>query len=222
MEGEITESTLNWRIHSLLKRRLIKRQGRGVFALGETSQFVPEIDISVKKMHTQLNKQFPYAKICLWNTKIFNQWMLHQPSHFSTVVEVEKDAVESVFQFLQEHYDNVFLQPDKELMERYAIARPNVIIVLSLVSEAPTEQIHGTYTVTLEKLIVDVFCKPQIFAAQQGRDLAFIYDNIFAKYTINKNKLLRYADRRKKKEALLNYLITKTKFRHFYGKSAIS
>lgn len=222
IDSEISRSTLNWRIHSLVERKFIKRQGRGLFALGETTEFIPEIDSSLKKISTQLLKKFPYAKICLWNTKIINQWMLHQPSHFSTLVEAEKDAMESVFHYLQEHYNNVFLQPGKELLERYTISRPNAIIVLSLVSEAPTKELNNINTITLEKIIVDMFCEPDIFAAQQGRDLAIIYDNILSKYTINKNKLLRYADRRKKKEALLNYLNTKTKFRHIYGESAVS
>lgn len=221
-DSEISRSTLNWRIHSLVKKGIIKRRGRGLFALGESTEFAPEIDSSAKKMYTQVKKQFPYVKICFWNTKIFNQWMLHQPSHYSMLVEVDKDALESVFQFLQEYYDNVFLQPDKAILERYTVAKPNVIIVLPLISEAPIQKVHNVTTTTLEKLIVDVFCDPDIFAAQQGRDLSFIYDNIFSKYTINKNKLLRYADRRKKKGALLNYLITKTKFRHIYGESAVS
>lgn len=214
--GEITESTLNWRIHNLLQKKVIKRHGRGLYALGESTGFIPEIDHSLKKINTQLQKKFPYARTCLWNTKMINQWMLHQPIFFSTLVEVEKDAVESVFNFLQEHYTNVFLKPDKETLERYALNKPNVIIVMSLISEAPTQEVLLVNTITLEKMIVDIFTETTIFSAQQGSELSFIFDNLFSTYTINKNKLLRYADRRKKKKALINYLNSNTNFKQFY------
>lgn len=216
IDGEITKSTLNWRIHSLLRRRYIKRQGRGLYALGEPNEFIPDIDRSIKKIDTQIQNQFPYAKICIWNTKNINQWMLHQPSRFFTMVEVEKDAVESVFHFLQEHYANVFFQPSADILQRYALNKPNVIIVVPLISEAPTQQVQQVNTITLEKLIVDIFSEPELFPAQQGSELSFIYNNIFSKYTINKNRLIRYADRRKQKEAILKYLNSNTNFRHFY------
>jgi hypothetical protein len=216
LDGDISMSVLYWRVYNLLQKRVIKRQGRGIYALGEANEFVPEMDSALKKMAAQLKKSFPYAKICLWNTKILNQWMLHQPSHFITLVEVEKDAMDSVFSFLQEHFKDTFLRPDKETLKRYVSQKPNPIIVLPLVSEAPLQEIKKITTVTLEKLIVDIFCEPEIFAAQQGRDLAFIYGNIFSKYTVNQNKMLRYADRRKKKTAIKKYLTTKTNFRHLY------
>jgi hypothetical protein len=108
------------------------------------------------------------------------------------------------------------LEPSEEILTRYILIKPNTIIVLPLISEAPIQEVQEVNTTTLEKMVVDLFSKPELFSAQQGSELTFIYDNIFSKYTINKNKLLRYADRRKKKDALINYLNTNTNFRHFY------
>jgi len=220
LDGNISRSTLNWRIHSLIEKSVIKRQGRGIYGMGETHEYVPEIDMNLRKMSAGLQKDFPYAKICLWNTKILNQWMLHQPTHFTTLVEVEKDALESVFTYLQERHKDVFLNPDKETLVRYVGVKSVPIIVLPLISEAPVQIVKNITTITLEKLVVDIFSEPAIFVAQQGRELVFIYNNIFSKYTVNKNKMLRYADRRKKKKALLNHLITKTDFSHLYTKGA--
>jgi hypothetical protein len=95
--------------------------------------------------------------------------MLHQPAHFFTLVEAGKDAIESIFQFLQEHRNNVFLHPDRNTLERYTIATPKAIIVLPLVSEAPSQEVHTVNMLTLEKLIVDVFCEPDILIYQTFR-----------------------------------------------------
>ena len=73
--------------------------------------------------------------------------------------------------------------------------------------------LQGVVTTTIEKLLVDVFCDDEIFAAQQGTEMETIFREAFEKYTINENKMLRYADRRRKKEAFSNYLNRVSKFR---------
>jgi hypothetical protein len=57
-------------------------------------------------------------------------------------------------------------------------------------------------------MLVDIFCDDNIFSAQQGSEMKYIFNEAFRKYTINENRLLRYAERRRKKEDLINYLKT--------------
>lgn len=211
--GDISKSTLSWRIFNLVKQGYIKRISRGLFSLDGKIKFTPPVDRQLVKINSLLKKKMPFAQFCLWNTKLINQWMLHQPFHFFTLVEVEKDALESVFHSLQEHYTNVFLKPSGELIRRYTVGKKDVLIVLPLISEAPLQSVDDVNTITLEKMIVDLFCESDIFGAQQGSELAFIYNNLFSKYSINLNRMMRYADRRKKKKDLLNYLETKTNYR---------
>ena len=47
--------------------------------------------------------------------------------------------------------------------------------------------------------MVDLLLDIDLFSAYQGRDLDSIIENCFEHYTINKDKMLRYADRRGKK-----------------------
>jgi len=47
-----------------------------------------------------------------------------------------------------------------------------------------------------------------IFSAQQGAEKRTIFKEAFTKYTINQSKMLRYADRRRKKEELKQFVIT--------------
>src|SRR5690606_10056296 len=46
------------------------------------------------------------------------------------------------------------------------------------------------------------------FVAQQGVEMRTIFKNAFEKYTINQSKMLRYADRRRKKEELSQFVKT--------------
>jgi hypothetical protein len=45
-----------------------------------------------------------------------------------------------------------------------------------------------------------------LFAAQQGSEMNHIFSEALGKYAVNENRMLRYADRRGKKESLNGYL----------------
>lgn len=206
-------TTVNWRVYALVQSGILSRIGRGKFTLGKGRIFLPELSTKIKTLFRDLQKQFPYLQICIWNTSVLNELMLHQPGRFYTMIEVDKETTQSVFYFLKETKKNIFLEPDAEILSLYASAEKETIIINSLVSEAPVQMIQGVVTTTIEKLLVDVFCDDVLFAAQQGGEMETIFKEAFEKYTINENKMLRYADRRRKKEAFSNYLNRVSKFR---------
>ena len=49
-------------------------------------------------------------------------------------------------------------------------------------------------------MLVDVFCDDVIFSAQQGSEMRTLFKEALSKYSVNENRMLRYADRRRKKE----------------------
>ncbi len=75
-----------------------------------------------------------------------------------------------------------------------------------MVSEAPLQKISKMNTPTIEKMLVDIFCDDLIFAAQQGSEMRTIFQEAIDKYVLNENRMLRYADRRRKKENFREYL----------------
>ncbi|MCX6272550.1 MAG: hypothetical protein NTU44_15295 [Bacteroidetes bacterium] len=139
--------------------------------------------------------------------------MLHQPGRFYTLIEVEKDALESVFYFLKEKYKNVFINPSADTITHYASVKQETIIVKSLVSEAPVQKVEGVVTITIEKILVDIFSDDKIFTAQQGQEMRIIFTESINKYTIQESRILRYADRKRKKEAISKYLEQQPNFR---------
>lgn len=213
IEPQIKETTVNWRIYSLIHKGILNRIGRGKFVLGERRNFIPEIPNKIKTINNKLRRNFPFLDVCLWSTSVFNEFMLHQPGRFYLIVEVEKDAMESVFYFMKERKHSVFLQPTRGLFNRYIPDEKETWIVKSLVSEAPTQYVEGINTTTIEKMLVDIFCDSITFDAQQGSEMEIIFNEAFEKYSVNENKMLRYADRRRKKKKLIEYLNKVSKFR---------
>jgi hypothetical protein len=185
---------------------VIVRIGKGKFTFGKGNYYVPEVRNELKLLYGKIRIEFPYLNICLWNTSIFNEFMKHQPGHFFVMVEVDKEAIESVFYFLKDNQHLVFAEPTKEILEKYLPSSNNAAIVKSLITGAPLQNADTITTITLEKILVDIFCDEVLFAAQQGHEMRIIYEEAFGKYSINRDKMLRYAQRRNRRKALQAYI----------------
>ena len=186
---------------------LIRRIGRGKFTLkGARIDFIPEVSDKLRKIQATLKKEFPFLNSCVWNTSIINTFMLHQPGRFYNLIEVEKEAVESVFYFLKDANYAVFLNPNREIFDKYLPNHKDIYIVKSLVTEAPLLTVKGLNTVALEKMLVDIYCDRVVFSAQQGSEMRTIYENALAQYAVSQTKMIRYAARKGKKEGFIQYL----------------
>ena len=192
---------------------VLQRVGRGLYTLGEEIIFYPEITNSIKSLYKRINKDFPFANFCIWHTSSLNKFMRHQPARFQLMLDVERDASESVFYFIKEIYPNVFLNPNEEIYNKYISGKKDCIIISNLVSEAPTQEIYGVKTATIEKILVDIYCDKIIYSTFQGHEMKNIFYNAFNNYTININTLLRYAQRRGKKYEIEQYIIENTNFK---------
>jgi hypothetical protein len=201
-EPEVKKTTVNWRIYNLVQEGILNRVGRGKFSLGKGDAYIPEISNKLNSVYKKMKSHFPFLTVCLWSTSVLDEFMLHQPARYYQLIEVDKDAMESVFYYLKERNYSVFMEPSEQLIRRYMIDEKEPWIVKSLVSEAPIQLVNGFPTVTIEKLLVDIFCDPVIFNAQQGSEMNQIFGEAFEKYSISESKMLRYASRRRKKKEI--------------------
>jgi len=190
----------------LVELGIIQRVGRGVFKLGETIKFQPEISTTLTKKYNEIKSNFLFIELCIWNTAIINEFSQHQSNRRLIIIETDKDANESIFYFLKERYDNIFLNPDRVILEQYVIDIPNAIIIRPLLSESPLQEVKKVNTITIEKMLVDIYCDTDLFGAFQGNEKKIIFSEAFKKYTINNNKLLRYASRRGRKEEIERFI----------------
>lgn len=202
----VSDETFRSRIYRLAKMGVLQRKGQGIYSLGTQPVFVSDINTQTKKIYETIHKQYPYAKTSIWHTITLNQFMIHQPFKYNFIVEVEKDAAESVFYFLQEKFKNVYLNPEESTFAKYISGTSDSIIVKNLISESPIHDINGVMTPTIEKILVDIFCDKTIYTAFQGKEMQNIFRNAFKEYDVKLSTLSRYAVRRGKKEEIDAYL----------------
>lgn len=190
----------------MVKKGILERIGKGMFKIGKTWVFVPNMDNKTKTIFNKLQSEFSFSTFCVWNTSLLNEFSIHISNNHFTLVEVEKESMESVFLSLKEKYNAVFLNPNSNILEQYVFNANNPIIAKPLISEAPLQKIKKINTTTIEKVLVDLFCDENLFQFYQGRERNTIFKEAYTKYTINNTKLLRYASRRGKKEELEKYI----------------
>lgn len=199
---ELSEGTITVYLSKLKKAGKINNPARGIYSITDKQIFNPEINQNLKKLYNKIHKELPYIEICVWNTKWLSDLMRHQPFKNYTIIEVDKDASEQVFNTVNEFIKNVYINPDKEIFERYISSNTEeVIIIKNLVTESPTVKSNKIEIPSLEKLLVDIIIDKELFAAQQG-ELDFIYKSAFNKYAVNTAKMKRYAIRRNKENEL--------------------
>lgn len=96
-EPDLKESTFTWRIYDLKEKKLLQPIKKGVYTLSVKAGFHPSVEAVIKNISNKINKHFTTAKYCVWHTRWLSEWMIHQPSRFNILIEVEATAAESVF-----------------------------------------------------------------------------------------------------------------------------
>ncbi len=201
--SDSTEYMLN----TLIKKGVLERTGHGKYSIGLNRKlYTPPFNDESKAIFALINREKPLLECCVWRTSCVNEFTLHQAGRFSQMVEIERDGIDAVFDLLRDNFSNVYLNPSDELLDRYIAYQNDTIIVIPLTSEAPMQEVEGIKTITLEKLLVDLISEPKLYESFQGSELNYIFREAFEKYLINKDKLLRYASRRRKKDKVEAFL----------------
>jgi hypothetical protein len=201
----IPASTVNWRVYELVKTGILERTGRGRFIIGSGTPFSLPVRPSLAKLSAKIKAAFPYTQYCVWESDIIRGFQQHLSFSKFILVDVEKDATQAIFDFLKDLYPSVWLKPDPATIDRYILAGKESIIVRHLISEAPLQTNSNTPTITIEKMLVDLFTDNE-FEYLRGQELRRIFDNAWDRYSVNLNKLLRYAARKGQREELEAFL----------------
>lgn len=198
----ISEGSLVVLLNRMIAENKIIRVSYGKYKLNEDlkHEFLYEPNEFMLSLNKHIKEKFPFIDYCIWQPSVFASMMLHVPAVRTTLVDVEREAMESVFMSLQnvESEIPIFLNPSQEDVDRY-ITNRDLIIVRPLVKEAPLDVINGCPVPTLEKMLVDAIFDKEL-QHLQGNELYTIYSNAFSDYAIKKTRLLRYAARRNRKQ----------------------
>lgn len=201
--------TLSEQLNRLLKSGQLIRLKRGVYKLPDDAKkdFSVVCSNEMKKINQQIKNQFPFVDYCLWSGSVLMPYMHHIPNLNLLFVDVEREVTESVFNLLNpDSNKRVFLMPSLTDFERY-INGNEAIIIRPLITEAPIQLIDGINTPAIEKILVDIIGDVE-FSFLQGSEINYVYSTIFERHSVNKNKLLRYATRRGRKQEVEQLLKT--------------
>ncbi len=196
-----SDNTINMYLSKLKKDGVLNNPSRGIYEIHDKEKFHPKIQSNLKRTYNKVKREFPYISFCIWDTLWFNDFMIHQPFKSYVVLEVEKDACESVFSFLSQTMKNVFFNPDEEIFERYIHNLDEVVIVKNLISESPLIKRDKITIPALEKLLVDMLIDASLFSAQQN-EKEIIIKNVKQNFTLNELKMRRYASRRNRENEI--------------------
>jgi len=210
-EPKLKEGTFGWRIYDLKNRNIIKPIKRGLYVISYKPKYKPETSPNLFKIVKQLSEKFDEVKLCVWETVWLNEFAQHQSSKSTLFIEVEKGFEESLFYALMDNsHREVFLKPDKNVIDFYVSESNQPVIIKKLLSRAPlmkrTERKVTFYTATLEKILVDLFAEERLFYYLQGGELIHIYENALSKYSINFTKLFSYAKRREREHDIKQFM----------------
>lgn len=198
----VPKATVTSRIYALRKKEIIQCVGRGVYKLGATKEFHPILSPKLKKINQQVKIQFPYIEFCIWDLSFFNTLSKHLINYNVIFIDVEREATQSVYLVLKETFSKAMLSnnlyDDISEFTDYIIVRP-------LISGSPISKIGAVNSPTIEKILVDLYTDKE-FEPFQGGEIFTLFKTAFEKYTINESKLLRYADRKEKKNRLKNFI----------------
>ena len=210
-EPELKEGTFGWRIYDLQNRNIIKPLKRGLYVFSHKIKYKPGISDALFKIAKQLSENFDEVQHCVWDLVWLNEFVQHQSSKSMLFIEVEKGFEESVFYFLKDKWKNeVFLNPDENVIDFYITASNKPVIVKKLLTRAPlierTEKKVEFYTPSLEKILVDIFAEKHLFHYLHGGELMHIYENALNRYAINYTKLFSYAKRRERESEIKQFM----------------
>ena len=182
-------------LSSLAKDKELVRVGQGEYALPQKQMFSYSPSEKVKSIYDGLKSELPFTDFCVYDGSIISSIQHHLSINNAIYVETNRDAVDSVFSRLREQQKDVFKQPSATFVADYIDLREPCIIVKPLVTESPLMEIEGIRVPTLEKLLVDTQ-KDADFDYLQGAESQYMFQMAFELYTINTQRLMRYAKRR--------------------------
>jgi hypothetical protein len=158
----------------------------------------------MKNVARFIKKEFPFAQYCLWDLSVMNSLLQHLINFNVYFVDVERSATEAVYLALKEKFPKAMavqnLYGTLSDFDKNLIVRP-------FIERSPIQKNGNISVATLEKILVDLATDKE-FTAFQEYEINHIFENSFLNFSINKNSLLYYAERKKKTDKIKNILKT--------------
>ena len=147
----------------------------------------------VEKLIGELKQAFPLLGFACWSTRQLNDMLRHQLAKHVQFVYVERDAIDSVSDWLRDHGYHTYANPGKAAIRQSFSIEENTAIVLPLTTKAP----YQDGTATIEKILVDVLADANPYEIINIPEFTAGANSIISSQRIDISTLISYAARRK-------------------------
>ncbi len=199
----ISKVTLSWYLREMVKDNILFKLGRGIYTSRrhQGKCFTPGLRDKAVKLGRLIARAFPFIKFSIFDGQVLADLQHHISSNSLIYIEVEREAMESVFHWLKSEGYKVYLNPNKDFVYDNIDISKEAVIVKPLISESPLTEIRGIYTPRIEKILVDILCDDDMDYLH-GSEWHYILDHVMNTYSVNRSTLLRYASRRNAKDKI--------------------
>lgn len=190
------EAGMRKRLQRLLKDGQIIRVGRNAYCIPQNGirQYCHTYSDAATYIAKIMEDSFPLAEFAIFELTQLNEFVYHLLAHNVLFLSVENVVAEFVFETMKSNFPGkVLLMPTSETYHRYWY--DGMIVINRLITEAPKDHSIRWHT-PIEKLLVDLVADPLLCSSISESEYPLIFENAFARYAINKSRLLRYAKRR--------------------------
>lgn len=199
----ISKVTLSWYLREMVKDNILFKLGRGIYTSRQHQSmcYTPRLREKAIKLGKLIAGAFPFIKVSFFDGQVLADFQHHISSNNLIYIEVEREAMESVFHWLKSKGYKAYLNPNKDFVYDNIDISKEAVIVKPLISESPLTEIRGISTPRIEKILVDLMCDDDMDYLH-GSEWHYILDHVMNTYSVNRSTLLRYASRRNAKDKI--------------------
>lgn len=205
---DLTDATLTWRIHDLKTKGLLYSAGRGRYVIDPPAAFSTVPSSMSVRIVNRLRSDLPQTSICLSETNWLNSLLpdgTTPPVVSFTLIELDRSQLNQAFGLLLDFSNKILLNPDETVVRNLVQLDTPAVILRALAKESPTIKQNGLTISSLEKLLVDAAVHRDLFAPYEPY-LKSMITKAYDHYTLNIDRLRRYARRRDRLDELDTYL----------------
>lgn len=205
----LDRSGVTWNAATLNRYMVERTSGGFVFDAGRgwySSIAKPyQLDtVPVEKLVGELKLAFPLLDFACWSTEQLNEMLRHQLAKHVQFAYVERDAIDSVADWLKGHGYKTYANPGKQEIKRTFSIEGKTVVVLPLT----TKTTHQGGFAVIEKIMVDVLADTEPFSIINIPEFIDGASDVIKSQRIDMSELMKYSTRRKTDiSSLINSLV---------------
>jgi hypothetical protein len=207
-------ATLRRYLHQWSREGRLHDAGRGWYSdLPEAA----ELDTApIQPLIETLRAAFPFLDFAVWSTRQFAPWFHHLLNRHLTFVKVERDAIATVAETLEDAGHVVASHPlGKDAKQFVAKADETFIIRPLLADDSPGED----HTLSTESILVDLRTELERLGFIDSGEYERVLNALSSQFRLQVSDLFKLAKRRKLKESEFREAVPINDL-HFFKKSA--